>query len=271
MSLKNAKPDWLSVPGTILLQAEVGSGVHGLAIQNTDDRDEMGICVEPYAMACGLHAPFEQFCYRSAAERGGAGAPSEPGDLDLTIYSLRKWTRLALQGNPSILVLLFAPDFAVVQQSSAGEQLRKDLAPLFASRQAGQRFLGYLIGQRQRLLGERGQKNVNRKALTDRYGYDTKYAGHMVRLGYQGIEFMETGRITLPMPATERRVVRSIRQGDYSLNDVLSLAGRLEVSLRDLLTTSPLPMLPDTQAVEAWMLDQYWAKWSREENSEWTR
>ena len=40
------------------------------------------------------------------------GARSGAGDLDLVIYSLRKWARLAAQGNPTVLLLLFVPDDA---------------------------------------------------------------------------------------------------------------------------------------------------------------
>ena len=59
----------------------------------------MGVCVEPLSEAMSLWAPFEQFIYRSAAEREGReNARSIAGDLDLTIHSLRKWMRLALKG-----------------------------------------------------------------------------------------------------------------------------------------------------------------------------
>jgi uncharacterized protein len=77
-----------------------------------EDRDEMGVCVEPMA----LWAPFEQFIYRSAAEREGRDdARSTAADLDLTIYSLRKWMRLALKGNLTILLLRFTPDDQLVR------------------------------------------------------------------------------------------------------------------------------------------------------------
>ena len=95
-----------------ILRGLVGSTVHGLNVNDgIEDRDEMGICVEPLEEAMALWAPFEQFIYRSAAEREGReDARSIAGDLDLTIYSLRKWMRLALKGNPTILLLLFTPD-----------------------------------------------------------------------------------------------------------------------------------------------------------------
>lgn len=73
----------------------------------------MGVCVESIEDAMELSAPFEQFIYRSAAEREGRdNARSTAGDLDLTIYSFRKWVRLAFKGNPTILLLLFTPDLA---------------------------------------------------------------------------------------------------------------------------------------------------------------
>src|SRR5262252_11192772 len=89
-----------------ILRGLVGSTVHGLNVINgIEDRDEMGICVELLEEAMALLAPFEQFIYRSAAEREGrVDARSTAGDLDLTIYSLRKWTRLALKGNPTIML-----------------------------------------------------------------------------------------------------------------------------------------------------------------------
>jgi hypothetical protein len=89
-----------------ILRGLVGSTVHGLNVNDgIEDRDEMGICVEPLEDAMALWAPFEQFIYRSAAEREGRDdARSSAGDLDLTIYSLRKWTRLALKGNPTIML-----------------------------------------------------------------------------------------------------------------------------------------------------------------------
>ncbi|MDQ8043263.1 MAG: hypothetical protein AAGC46_20765 [Solirubrobacteraceae bacterium] len=39
--------------GTIL-RAQVGSGVHGTSIDGQDDRDEMGICLEPREFVTGV-------------------------------------------------------------------------------------------------------------------------------------------------------------------------------------------------------------------------
>jgi predicted nucleotidyltransferase len=253
-------PQMIAEPSTIL-RGLVGSSVHGLVLSGTDDRDEMGVCVEARRYVVGF-GKFEQWVYRSAAEReGDMGARSQAGDLDLTIYSLRKWTRLALQGNPTVLLLLFLPDNALVLRTGVGEQLQK-LASSFASRHVGRRFLGYLEAQRQRLVGERGQRDINRRELVERFGYDTKYAMHMLRLGHQGVEFMESGRLTLPIREPVRSHLMDVRRGLSNLADVLAECTELELQLSTLLESSPLPLEPDVKTVETFVMDTYAAAWA---------
>lgn len=251
----------IAEPNTIL-RGLVGSTVHGLVLSGTDDRDEMGVCVEPRRYVVGF-GKFEHWVYRSAAEREGhLGARSQAGDLDLTIYSLRKWARLALQGNPTVLLLLYLPDDALVIRTDVGEELQK-LAPAFASRHAGKRFLGYLEAQRQRLVGERGQRDVNRVELVEQFGYDTKYAMHMLRLGHQGVEFLESARLTLPMRQPVRDHLMDVRQGRSNLADVLAECTQLELRLGELLDSSPLPLEPDLKTVESFVMDAYADAWAK--------
>lgn len=251
------------VPGPIILRAVVGSTVHGLNVEDgIEDRDEMAVCIESIEAAMGVGAPFEQVIYRTAAIRDHkADARSMAGDLDLTVYSLRKYVRLALKGNPTIIGLLFAPP---IQWDARGGQLR-EFVPDIVSREAGKAFLGYLIAQKQRLLGERGQMRVHRPELVDAYGFDTKYAMHMLRLGLQGVELMKTGRITLPMPEPERSRLRAIRTGSESQNAVLTWGGELEAELRDLLDTSLLRPKPNAEPVERWMVNIYLQAWKADD------
>lgn len=240
------------LPENTILLAMVGSSAHGLALEGTDDRDEMGVCIEDAEHVIGLKH-FEQKITRSKPE----GVRSEHGDLDRTVYSLRKYCRLALSGNPSVLALLFSDP---IHEVRIGWELREN-AHWFAARSAGKAFLGYMTQQRQRLVGERGQMNVKRPELVDKYGYDTKYAMHMLRLGFQGVEFLSTGRLTLPMPDKERGLVMSVRRGEVDINDVLTAAGELEQEVSDLLDTSPLPPGPDYDAVNSWLVSAYQRTW----------
>ena len=182
------------VEACTILKVIVGSRCLGLETPESDV-DIMGVCIEPIEEAYGLDldAPFEQFVRtggaRSLSDRSSpdkAATPDEARDgPDLQIYSLRKFLRLALSGNPTILALLFIPESMLLRCDARGAQLM-DLAPFIISRQAGKAFLGYMQAQRMRLAGERGQKRINRPDLVEQYGYDTKYAMHVLRLGYTG-------------------------------------------------------------------------------------
>jgi len=251
-----------------ILRVPAGSNLHGLSIPGTDDSDEVGICIESIEHAIGF-SEFEQYIYRTAAEREGRhDAPSQHGDLDLTIFSLRKFLRLAMQGNPQILQCLFVPFSLCLQRDARGAQLQ-DLAPLIVSRAAGHRYLGYLEAQRQRLLGERGQKKTNRPELEAKHGYDTKYAMHILRLGFQGVELMSTGKLTLPMPEKDRAFVYAVRLGDVPMQDALTKAGELERQIKDLLDDAPVPAEPAREEIEAWMVNMYFQNWKANEPRHW--
>ena len=220
----------------LILRGTVGSTAHGLHLAGTDDRDEMGVAVEPPDRVIGLTA-FEQHIHRTAEERlkhhpaadqraHGRTPPSQAGDLDLTVYSLRKYAKLAASGNPTVQILLFVEPLFV---NRWGARLREN-AHLFASKEAGARFLGYLQAQRERLLGQRGQMRVTRTELIERHGYDTKFAMHAVRLRYQGIEYLETGRLTLPM-AEGREYCMAVRLGEVPLAEVVKVLKELEAKI----------------------------------------
>src|SRR5436190_19008895 len=250
--------------GTIL-RATVGSTVHGLHHGGQDDRDEMAVYIEPPAYLIGLARAlgirgglygFEHYVERTQPE----GVRSGPGDLDLVAYSLRKYVRLALKGHPTILLLLFVPDALVLVETELGEQLRA-LRPALLSRRAGRGYLGYLRAQKERLLGTRGQKDVNRPELIEAHGFDTKYAMHAARLGHQGAELMETGWLTLPMPEPARSRVMAIRTGEWSFEEAVAEIDEVEQRLAEAVERTPLRPEPDGAAVERFLVDTYRRAW----------
>lgn len=236
-----------------VLRAQVGSGLHGVTVDGQDDRDEMGVCVEPPGCVIGLEN-FEQYQYRTQAE----GERSGPGDLDLVIYSLRKWARLAAQGNPTVLLLLYVPEAEVVQRvHPAGYALDRDL---FLSKDCGRRFLGYLEAQREQMLGLRS-KRTNRPELIGVYGFDTKFAYHAIRLGIQGVELLSTGKITLPMPEPHRTWLRQLRVGAYTKEEALAAIDHYHDELEQLMAEVDLPDKVDQSKLNHWLTDTYQEWW----------
>lgn len=203
----------------------VGSTAHGTAIEGQDDRDEMGVFIEPAENVCGLKS-YDHYIYRDQPD----GVRSQPGDLDLTLYSLRKFCRLAARGNPTVILLLWLPSH--ICKTTAGTELIA-MRDAFISKESGERFLGYLTTQKMRLTGER-TRTVNRPELVAKYGYDTKFAMHALRLGFEGIELMTHGRLTLPVAEPDLTTLRAVRSGRVSFSDALNLIERAEARLRGL-------------------------------------
>jgi len=147
-----------------------------------------------------------------------------------------------------------------VTVTDAGHELRAN-AHRIASRQAADRFLGYLISQRRAMTGESGA-HTNRPELVAQFGYDCKFAMHAVRLGLQGREYLTTGRISLPIPEPDVTALREIRRGEWELPAVLEWVARLVEELETLKSTSPLPEHPDLDWVNDWLHRSYTAFWA---------
>jgi uncharacterized protein len=209
--------------GNEILRGVVGSTAHGTAIEGQDDRDEMGVFIEPAENVCGL-ASCDHYIYRDKPQ----GVLSEAGDLDLTLYSLRKFCRLAARGNPTVIVLLWLPTYVVT--TPFGAELMA-MRQAFISREAGASFLGYLIAQKMKLKGQRGHM-VKRPELVAKYGYDTKFATHALRLGFEGIELLTARRLTLPVAEPNLTTLRAVRTGDVPLAEALALIEDAELRLR---------------------------------------
>ncbi len=257
--------------GTVL-RAQVGSGVHGTSLSGQDDRDEMGLCLEPPQFVTGLArvpaglsttatVEFEQFHRHTVWDQpGGLANRSGAGDLDVVIYSARKWARLALSGNPSVLLLLFVPDEEIVYRDETGAELTAN-AHRFVSALAAERFLGYLQAQKAAMTGGAGA-HTNRPELVAEHGYDTKYAMHALRLGLQGVELLTTGRISLPIPEPDRAYLRAVRRGEVPLPEVLDAITDAEVRLTALRTDSAVPPEPDRAWVDDWLHRSYLSFWA---------
>lgn len=238
--------------GTIL-RVEVGSGLYGTAIDGTDDRDEMAVFIEPPHVALGLNR-LETVVRRTQPE----GVRSGPGDLDLVCHSLRKFVRLAAGGNPSILVALWAPSTAYSVLEPIGVNLI-GIREWFSTHRALDAFAGYMQAQRERLEGSRGQKSVKRPELIERYGYDTKYAGHVLRLGYQGARLCRTGGLDPLLTEAERQSVVNVRTGVTTLAEMLDTAGALETIIRE--RPRSMRASPPTADIDAWLASAHLGHW----------
>src|SRR4051794_18647855 len=107
-----------SLPASTILLVEVGSTAHGTGIPGGEDYDQIGVVVEQADEVLGL----DEHGFRTVMLRTQPdGVRSGPGDVDRTLHSLRRFLRLAASGNPSILMVLWAP---VDDATPEGEELQ---------------------------------------------------------------------------------------------------------------------------------------------------
>jgi len=208
-----------------------GSQLHGAKIHGTDDMDIYGVYVEPPEWALGL-SPFPHFVWSTAGDDHRNG----PNDIDVTLYSLRRWAELACKGNPTALHFLFSP-LAIRSPAWDAVLAHKDV---FAAKSSATHFLGFADNQLKRMTGERGRgKKGQRPALELEFGFDVKAAMHSIRLLYECKEFVTSGHITLPRP--EKDLLIRVRTGHYSMDKVLEMARVLFRECEDAQKASRLP------------------------------
>ena len=242
-----------------ILRSVVGSGVHGVAIEGTDDHDEMGVYVEDAKTVLGVHRSRGDYIWRTQPE----GARSGHGDVDLVLYSVRKYLALAAKGNPTALLPLFAPEESLVTTTYFGDMLRTN-RDWFLSQQAVERFLGYMHSQHERMLGGGKRNRVpNRPELIEKYGWDVKYGSHALRLAHQGYELATEGTLTLPLKDEVRSRVLSVKRGEVERDVVSEEITFLENLTKQALEAGKtvLPPEPNLEKIEEWSVYVHQSFW----------
>lgn len=248
------------LPSDTILLVEVGSTAHGTGLPGGEDYDQLGVVVEAPDQVLGLDdRGFASVMQRTQPE----GIRSGPGDVDRTLYSLRRFIRLAASGNPSILMALWAP---VDHATDAGRSLRA-LSDAFVGRHVIPRYRGYMQSQAQRLLGTRGgghgrRGGGGRSELVEQHGYDTKYAMHCARLGFQCIELLTTGQLIFPIHGEAADWLRAVRHGDIDFPEWWARTLELDQQLAALQLDNKYPDRPDAERIDRWAIDTHLSIWN---------
>lgn len=248
------------LPESTILLVEVGSTAHGTGLPGGEDHDEMGVVVETAQQVLGLSERGPRTVMQRTQPEGSR---SGPGDTDRTLHPLRRFLYLAASGNPSILMSFWAP---VIQETDDGAQLRA-LGDAFVGRHVIPRYRGYMQAQAQRLLGVRGgghgvRGGGGRIELIAQHGYDTKYAMHCARLGFQGLELLKTRHLQLPIAGEPAEWLRAVRRGEVPFDEwwkqVLDLDAQLERRLDD----DTVPAGPQRDRIEQWSVATHLRLWT---------
>ena len=219
----------------IIIEGFRGSISHGVYIENhIDDVDIMRIvAVNPYDY-WSLKRPFETKEYQR-------------GKFDIVVYSLKKFIRLLLKGNPNIISLLWlkSEHYRFINKQ-LGQPIIDNRNKLIGAKPIYDAFNSYAFSQFKRMTHFQkyaGYMGKKRKALVDKYGYDTKNASHLIRLLQMCKEFLKDGRFYVWRE--NRQELMDIKLGKWNLLKVKEKAEKLFNECQTAFDNTKLPMYPD--------------------------
>lgn len=106
-----------------------------------------------------------------------------------------------------------------------------------------ERFYRDAMVQWKNYVAWRDARNPARKALEEKFGYDTKFVSHVFRLMLEGRELLLTEDLTFPLE--EASYLLKIRNGLYTYDEAVQLAGELRSNFDGWERQSKLPDHPD--------------------------
>ncbi len=233
----------------LIIKGITGSKLYGTETGESDI-DYVGVFIPPQEYIYGLKR-CEQVIVKEKNENGVLE--------EYTCYSLDKYIRLAIANNPNILSLLFTPTDRLVYVNDFGLELLENKS-LFLSKKAYHSFRGYAHAQRRKITSKE-QVLGHRKDLIEKYGYDVKFAMHLLRLLYEGLDILVGKELVYPCPM--RTLFSGIRRGEKSLQWVLDEADRLEKLIDEQYVKSDLQYCADEAGIEKLQMSMFERFWNR--------
>lgn len=242
----------------------MGSHAYGVAdtrVRETPaDLDVYGFCIPPKEWVfphlrgevAGFGTPgprFEQFQKHGIHEPEPSGGGGPGRVWDLTIFGIVKYFELCRENNPNVLESLFTPRECVLHETSAA-RLARDRRGLFLSKLAWKKFRGYAWSQMHKM--ESKEPIGGRRAIVERFGYDVKFAYHVVRLLDEAEQILTRGDIDLQ---NAREALKAIRRGDWRVEDVRAWAMEKEKSLEAAYAGCKLPEVPPERELRELLLN----------------
>ena len=171
-------------------------------------------------------------------------------EYDVTIFNIVKFFQLSMDNNPNIVDSLFTPDRCILHQNNVGKLVR-DNRTIFLHKGSWHKFKGYAYSQLSKIGAKANASNPKRQASILEFGYDVKFAYHVVRLLDECEQILATGTLNLEQ---NREQLKSIRRGEWTLDQINAHFKNKEVELEQLYRTSTLQHSPDETKIKALLM-----------------
>lgn len=241
----------------IQYESQMGSVAYGVS-SDTSDLDVYGFCIPPKDVVFPHLAgeifgfgrqkkrfnQYQQHHIFDQTLRRGQGQ-----EIDVVIYNIVKYFQLCMENNPNMIDSLFTPVRAILHSTEVGNMVR-DRRKLFLHKGSWHKFKGYAYSQ----LHKMSNKNPEgkRMKIVEEFGYDVKFAYHVVRLVNESEQILVEGDLDITQ---NREQLKSIRRGEWKEQDIRDWFNDKEKSLEKLYVESKLQHSPDEDAIKTLLLE----------------
>ncbi len=246
-------PKWL--PANIHYEAITGSVSYG-ASSDTSDMDIVGFCIPPkedvFPHLRGEIPGFGRQIQRFDVWQQHHIMDNEARqEYDFAIYSIVKYFQLLMENNPNMLDSIFVPHRCVLFCSPVA-QIVRDNRKMFLHKGSYHKFRGYMFSQLHKIEQKTNSSNPKRAEAIAKYGFDTKFAQHSVRLGLEAEQILIEHDLDIER---NREVLKFIRRGEWSIERIKEFCSQKERHLDDLYQKSTLRHSPDEEAIKGLLIN----------------
>jgi len=243
------------IKNNIHYEVQMGSVAYGVSSDNSDI-DVYGFCIPPkYMIFPHLNGEiqgfgkqvnkFEQFQKHHIKDQ------ESRKEYDMTIYSIIKFFQLCMDNNPNMVDSLFVPRRCILHSTSIGEHVREN-KNFFLHKGSWFKFKGYAYSQVHKMNIKKPDPNSKRYESIQKFGFDVKFAYHVVRLLNEIEQILVEHDLDLER---NREQLKSIRRGEWSQEQIINYFNDKEKSLEKTYLESSLPKCPNEEKIKALLLE----------------
>ena len=241
-------PKWL--PQNIHYEVMTGSVSYAVS-SDTSDMDITGFCIPPkddiFPHLRGEIPGFGNQIQRfDVWQQHHVEDKEARQEYDFSIYSIVKFFQLAMENNPNMLDIVFTPQLCVLYCSSIAQNVR-DNRKTFLTKNSYHKLRGYSYAQLHKIGTKSNSSNPKRQADIEKFGFDTKFGYHIVRLLLQAEQILVEHDLDIERNA---ETLKAIRRGEWTEQKLRDWFDNKEKHLEGLYTLSNLRHSPDEEAIK---------------------
>lgn len=204
-------PKWL--PDNVHYLTIMGSQAYSVA-NDDSDCDVYGFCIPNkeilFPHLAGYLPGFDQNIpnFEQWSEHHIKNGDKE---YDFSIYNIVKYFRLCADGNPNMVDSLFTPVHCILHMSPIGQMVREN-RKLFLSKKCWHTFKGYAFSQMTKIKQKNNASSPKRQETIQMFGYDVKFAYHLIRLMQEIEMILLEGDLDL---GRGNETLKAIRKGTW--------------------------------------------------------